>query len=76
MIDSYKTGLRHWVKAEVVDLDVKVYGDMARLIGLWKAAGTNKGLAFNYQARFISVWIQESDKWKNISYASNEIVDG
>jgi ketosteroid isomerase-like protein len=55
---------------------VKVYGDMARVIGLWIAAGTNNGLAFDYQARFISVWIQERDNWKNISYTSNEIVDG
>ena len=75
VIDSYKTGMRHWVKAEVVDLEVKVYGDMARVIGLWKAAGTNNGIAFDYQARSISIWIQESDNWKNILYASNEIVD-
>jgi len=76
VIDSYKTGLRHWDKAKVADLDVKVYGDMARVIGLWKAAGTNNGIAFDYRARFISVWIQEGDNWKNILYASSEIVDG
>jgi hypothetical protein len=36
VIDSCKTGLRYWDRPEVVDLEVKVYGDMARVIGLWK----------------------------------------
>jgi ketosteroid isomerase-like protein len=66
VIDSYNSGLRHWEKAKVADLDVNVYGDMGRVIGLWKAAGTNNGIAFDYRARFISVWIQEGDNWKNI----------
>jgi ketosteroid isomerase-like protein len=73
VLDSYKTENRHWDKAEVYELEVKVYGDMARVLGLWKAAGTNNGKSFDYQARFISIWIKESNSWKNISYFSSEI---
>jgi ketosteroid isomerase-like protein len=73
VLESYKTGYRHWDKAEVKELDVKLYGNMARVLGLWVAAGTNLGKPFGYQARFISIWIKEDDQWRNISFSSSEI---
>lgn len=71
VLDSFRTGNRHWDKAEVDELDVKIFGDMARVLGLWKAAGTNNGKSFDYQARFISIWIKENNRWLNISYSSS-----
>jgi len=73
VLASYASGERHWESADVERLDVKVYGEMARVVGVWKAKGTNAGVPFDYQARFISVWIRVGNEWKNISYASAEI---
>lgn len=73
VLESYKTGSRHWDKAQTDELEVKLYGDMARVLGFWKAAGANNGIPFDYQARFISIWIKENGSWKNISYASSII---
>ena len=73
VVDSYRTGSRHWDIAEVDELDVKIYGEMARVIGRWRAVGSNNGQAFDYQARYISIWIRESESWKNLSYSSAEL---
>jgi ketosteroid isomerase-like protein len=73
VLASYASGVRHWKAARVESLDVKVYGEMARVVGVWKAKGTNAGMPFDYQARFISIWIKVRNEWKNISYASAEI---
>jgi ketosteroid isomerase-like protein len=73
VLASYKTGNRHWDRAEVDQLEVKIYGNMARVIGIWRAAGTNNGQAFDYQACFISIWVKEDESWKNISYSSAEM---
>jgi hypothetical protein len=76
VLDSYRSGNRHWDVAEVDELKVQVYDKMAKVIGRWQAKGTNNGVAFNYQARFISIWIKEKGQWQNISYAASEINDG
>jgi ketosteroid isomerase-like protein len=73
VLASYKTGNRHWDMAQVDQLDVKVYGTMGRVLGVWRAAGINNGQPFDYQARFISIWIKEDGVWKNISYSSAEM---
>ncbi len=73
VLASYQMGNRHWDKAQVDQLDVKIYGSMARVLGVWQATGTNDGQAFDYQARFISIWISDGTSWKNISYSSAEI---
>lgn len=73
VLASYKSGNRHWKSAEVSELDMKLYVNVARVVGIWRASGMNNGESFNYQARFISIWIKEESNWKNISYSSSEI---
>jgi ketosteroid isomerase-like protein len=73
VIDSYKTGHRHWEQAKVDDLNVKIFGQVARVTGLWQATGTNNDVPFDYEARFISIWIKEKNGWQNISYTSYEV---
>ena len=73
VLASYQIGNRHWDIAQVDQLEVKIYKDMGRVIGLWRGVGTNNGQAFNYQARFISIWVREDEDWENISYSSAEI---
>jgi hypothetical protein len=71
---SYITGSRKWTKAEVDQLEVQLYGDTARVIGRWTASGSNNQVVFDYQARFIPIWVKAGEDWKNISYASIQIV--
>ncbi len=73
LLASYKTGLRKWDTARVDQMTVTSFGDMCRVIGRWSASGTNKGQPFDYQAKFISIWIKEKKAWKNISYHSVEL---
>ena len=73
VLNSYASGARHWQQAEVSQLQVKIYGNTARVLGIWRAKGTNNGTPFDYRTRFISIWIKQNDEWKNISYASAEI---
>jgi hypothetical protein len=73
VLDAYRSGNRHWDTAEVDELKVQIYDNMAKVIGRWQAKGSNNGVAFNYQARFISIWIREKGQWQNISYAASEI---
>ena len=73
VLASYISGERYWEQADVESLDVKLYGETVRVVGIWKAKGTNAGTPFDYQARFISIWVRSGGRWQNISYASAEI---
>ena len=73
VLASYASGDRHWDAAAVEGLDVKLYGDVARVLGVWRASGSNAGTPFDYAARFISIWVKHEGEWRNLSYASAEI---
>lgn len=73
VLASYRSGARFWSRAAVDELDVQLYGDCARVVGRWQAAGANNGAPFNYQARFVSIWVRQGNSWLNLSYASAEI---
>jgi hypothetical protein len=73
VLASYQTGTRRWDSASTAALDVTIYGTMARVVGIWTAVGTNNGHPFAYHARFISIWINEQDRWRNVAYTSAEI---
>lgn len=75
VLASYASGERHWLHAEVSQLDVNIYGDTARVVGIWQAQGTNTGVSFDYQGRFISIWVKQAAAWKNLSYVSAELKD-
>ena len=73
VLSSYQSGERHWDKAEIELTEVTIYGRAARVLGIWRAKGTHARKPFDYQARYISIWIKERDKWRNLSYSSSEI---
>jgi ketosteroid isomerase-like protein len=51
-IASLQSGGRHWEIARSDQLDVRIYGDTAVVIGRWRGKGRNT-------ARFLSVWVRE-----------------
>lgn len=73
VLASYRRGRRRWEQAESDQMEVNVYGEIAYVIGRWRARGVNNEEPFDYSARFLSVWIHEDGRWQNIAFQSMEI---
>lgn len=72
---SYQSGQREWFDARVDQLDVRIYGNTAVVVGRWQARGVNHGEHFDYAARYVSVWVLEDGTWQMVSDQSTEIVE-
>ncbi len=70
---SYVLGKRDWNEASSSEHIVRIYGDTAIVIGLWKAKGVNNGEPFDYQARYTSLWVKDSEGLRMVSDQSTEI---
>jgi ketosteroid isomerase-like protein len=70
LLASYRSGLRSWVIAESDELEIRLLGDTALMIGRWRGKGVNNGHEFDYQARFLAVYHLEEGRWKLISDVS------
>lgn len=75
VLASYMPGKRDWEEAESTDHIVNVFGDVAVVIGLWKAKGVNNGVSFDYSARYSSVWVKESGVLRMVSDQSTELTN-
>ncbi|WP_241303653.1 nuclear transport factor 2 family protein [Burkholderia stabilis] len=73
VLASYRSGTRRWDTAAVDQLSTRAHGDAAIVIGRWRATGQNGAAHFDYQARFLSVWVRHDGTWRNIAYQSTEI---
>jgi len=67
VLDSYRSGNRHWEFAQSDQMDIRVYGDMAIVVGRWQAKGHNGDIEFDYSARFLSVWVRQAGRWLNLT---------
>ena len=72
VLASYATDTRHWDTAEVDQLDIRLYGQTAVVIGRWRASGRHGPEPFAYEARFLSIWVQAEGRWQNVAYQSAE----
>ncbi|MCW4012143.1 MAG: nuclear transport factor 2 family protein [Candidatus Bathyarchaeota archaeon] len=70
---SYVPGKRDWTEAGSSDHRVRIYEDTAVVVGVWRAKGVNNGEAFDYSARYVSVWVKEGDRIQMVSDQSTEI---
>ncbi|MCB0165520.1 MAG: nuclear transport factor 2 family protein [Anaerolineae bacterium] len=73
VLASYNTGTRHWDIAQSDQLDIRLYGATAVVIGCWRGAGQHGAERFDYVARFLSIWVNQGGRWQNIAYQSTEI---
>ncbi len=73
VLASMAGGSRHWDTATADDLLVRLYGGTAVVIGRWRARGVNSGVAFDYSARYVGVWIWRDERWQMVSDQSTEI---
>jgi uncharacterized protein (TIGR02246 family) len=70
---SYQSGTRDWETAESDEYHVRVYGDTAIVLGRWRARGSNNGEAFDYAARFTSVYVRRDGRWQIVADQSTMI---
>ena len=72
---KYMPDTRAWEKAEGDEYIVRVYGDIALVVGRWTARGINNGKHFDYAARFLSVYAKRDGEWKMVAEQSTMIKD-
>ena len=70
---SFRSGERHWDEAHSDEHHVRVYGNTAVVVGRWRARGENATRPFDYQARYVSVWVLRAGEWRMVSDQSTPI---
>jgi ketosteroid isomerase-like protein len=67
VLASFRSGERYWAEAHSDEHLVRVYGDAAIVVGRWRARGQNGANPFDYQARYVSVWVRRDGGWRMAS---------
>lgn len=73
VLPTYQTTERHWEIAEGDEYQVRIYGDTAVVIGRWRGKGINHGHAFDYQARFMAVYVKRDGRWQLVADQSTPL---
>lgn len=73
VLAAYQPETRHWEYAAGDEYDVRVYGDTAVIVGRWSARGVNNGAAFDYAARFLTVYVKREGRWQMVAEQSTTI---
>lgn len=73
VLAAYDPNRRHWEHAAADEYDVRIYGETAVVVGRWSARGVNDGQAFDYAARFLSVYVKRDGRWQMVAEQSTEI---
>lgn len=55
---------RHWDHAVSSDHHIRIYDNAAVMVALWRASGVNHGARFDYQARFMAVYVKREGRWQ------------
>ena len=63
-MQSYRSGNRRWDLAQSDQHRLRVYGDVAILVGRWTGRGVNDGEPFDYRARFMAIYVRRDKRWQ------------
>ena len=66
-IDALATGEMDCSEVEILDLDVRVLGDVAIVIGRYKVAGNANGNPFASKDKWTDVFMKMNGTWKCVS---------
>jgi ketosteroid isomerase-like protein len=66
ILSTYQSGNRFWEVAESSGHHVHLAGNHAIVFGNWRGKGINTGKAFDYSARFLSIYRLEDGVWRMI----------
>ena len=72
-LDSLRGERRHWEIAQSDEHDVRLYGEVAVVVGRWTGKGVNHGQPFDYQARYLCVWVKRDGRWQMVADQSTAI---
>ena len=72
-LNSLRSDRRHWEIAQSDQYDIRLYGDTAVVIGRWTGKGVNHDTPFDYQARYLGVWVKRNGRWQMVADQSTEI---
>lgn len=75
VLTSYRSGTRRWVSARSDQLKVRLYGNTAVVVGRWTAAGQHGAEHFDYDARFLAVWVYADGRWQNVASQSTTLAE-
>ena len=73
VLASYRSGDRQWVRARSDQLEVRLFGNTAVVVGRWSAAGRHGEERFDYAARFLAVWVYADGRWQNVASQSTAL---
>lgn len=73
VLASFKQGRRHWHEVYIDQHEVRIYHETAVVVGRWQGRGDNNGRPFDYQARYVSLWVRRDSRWQIVSDQSTEI---
>jgi len=48
-------------------MDVKVYGNAAVVVGIYRETGTSKGKSYVHRVRFTDMWIKQGGIWRCVA---------
>jgi uncharacterized protein (TIGR02246 family) len=72
---SFEGEQRMWDHAQSSDHHIRIYKETAVMVALWNARGVNHGQKFDYQARFLAVYINHDGRWQLAADQSTPIKD-
>jgi len=73
MLDGFKSGAIKFESREQSDLNIRVYGNSALVIGRVVEKGTQNGKSMSPQVRFSRVYVKEKGKWVAVSTQNTPI---
>jgi ketosteroid isomerase-like protein len=73
MLDGFKSGAIKFESREESDLNIRVYGNSALVIGRVVEKGTQNGKSMSPQVRFSRVYVKEKGKWVAVSTQNTPI---
>jgi ketosteroid isomerase-like protein len=72
-LDAIKTGQVKLTSEELSDLKVRVYGDVAVIIGKADAKGTLSGTEVNGPVRFTRVFVKKGGRWQSVAFQQTRV---
>ena len=73
ILDGFKSGAIKFESREQSDLNIRVYGNTAVVIGRVVEKGTQNGKSMSPQVRFSRVYVKEKGKWVAVSTQNTPI---
>ena len=76
LFKEMKAGALTFASYDQGDLEVRIYGDAAVVIGTGKSKGAWNGESFTSHERFTDVFIRRDGKWRCVSTHTSEFPEG